>query len=64
MATAHPRLVGSDLGTLKDKIGKCIRPGDDRGAGEVSEVAYMWPRLDSIEPVQKASYVTKVADQI
>ena len=32
--------------------------------GEFSVVEYVWPRPGETEPVQKASYVTKVADQV
>ena len=33
-------------------------------AGKISEVTYMWPRPGSDTPIQKTTYVTKVADQI
>jgi len=29
-----------------------------------NEVAYMWPRPGSTEPVQKVTFVTKVGDQV
>jgi hypothetical protein len=33
--------------------------------GKIAEVSYMWPRPGAdTTPVQKVSYVTKVADQI
>jgi hypothetical protein len=33
--------------------------------GKLDEVGYMWPRPDAdTTPVQKVSFVTKVADQV
>lgn len=64
--TAHPKLVGNSLKDLKDKAGKAL--GREIYAvakeGQISEVAYMWPRPDTTEPVQKYSYATKVDDQV
>jgi signal transduction histidine kinase len=64
--TAHPTLVGKSLKDLKDKAGKPL--GQDIYAaakeGTISEVSYMWPRPGTTEPVQKLSFVTKVADQV
>jgi len=64
--TAHPSLVGKSLKELKDKAGKAL--GEEIYAtakeGAIGEVAYMWPRPGSTDPVQKISYVTKVADQV
>jgi signal transduction histidine kinase len=64
--TAHPTLVGKSMKDLKDKAGKPI--GEDFYAtakvGSISEVAYMWPRPSTTEPVQKVSFVTKVDDQV
>jgi len=64
--TAHPTLVGKSMKDLKDKAGKPI--GEDFYAtakvGSISEVAYMWPRPGTTEPVQKVSFVTKVDDQV
>ena len=64
--TAHPSLVGKSLKELKDKAGKPLGQEIYKVAqeGKVSEVAYMWPRPGSTEPVQKVSFVTKAGDQI
>lgn len=64
--TAHPKLVGTDLHTLKDKNGKPfgVEMLEKAREGEVSEVAYMWPRPDGTEPVEKSSYITKVSGQL
>jgi signal transduction histidine kinase len=64
--TAHPSLVGKSLKDLKDKAGKALGEEIYKAAkeGQVSEVAYMWPRPGTTEPVQKVSYVTKVGDQV
>src|ERR1700730_6275231 len=60
--TAHPKLVGTNLRTLKDKNGKPFGQEMLDGAreGEISLVSYMWPRPDGTEPVEKDSYVTRV----
>jgi signal transduction histidine kinase len=64
--TAHPSLTGKSLKDLKDKAGKPLGEEMYKVAkeGQVSEVAYMWPRPGQQEPVQKVSYVTKVGDQV
>jgi len=64
--TAHPSLVGKSLKELKDKAGKPLGEEIYKVAqgGKISEVAYMWPRPGSTEPVQKVTFVTKVGDQI
>ena len=64
--TAHPSLVGKSLKDLKDKAGKAL--GEEMykvaAEGKVAEVAYMWPRPGTTDPVAKVSYVTKVGDQV
>ena len=64
--TAHPKLVGKSLKELKDKAGKPL--GQEIYAtakeGKISEVAYMWPRPGTENPVPKVSFVTKVGDQV
>jgi signal transduction histidine kinase len=64
--TAHPSLTGKSLKELKDKTGKPL--GEEiyksAEAGKITEVAYMWPRPGSTDPVQKVSYVTRVGDQV
>ena len=64
--TAHPSLVGKSLKELKDKAGKPLGEQIYKVAqgGKISEVAYMWPRPGSTEPVQKVTFVTKAGDQI
>lgn len=64
--TAHPSLTGKSLKELKDKSGKALGEEIYKVAqeGKISEVAYMWPRPGSTDPVQKVSYVTKVGDQV
>ena len=64
--TAHPKLVGQSLKELKDKAGKALGAEMYQVAkeGKVAEVAYMWPRPGSNDPVAKVSYVTKVGDQV
>ena len=66
MFTAHPTLTGKSLKDLKDKSGKAHGEEIYKSAqeGKISEVAYMWPRPGTTEPVQKVSYVTKVGDQV
>ena len=65
--TAHPSIKGQQLKSLVDKNGKKL--GEEMVAkaaeGKVVEVDYMWPRPGAdTTPVQKVSYVTKVADQV
>lgn len=64
--SAHPSLVGKSLKDLKDKAGSPL--GEEIYAnaktGEVTEVAYMWPRPGEEEPVEKVAYVTMIGDQI
>ena len=64
--TAHPSLVGKSFKDLKDKTGKAI--GEEMTAaaaeGKTAEVAYMWPKPGTTDPVQKVTYVTKIGDQI
>ena len=65
--TAHPALKGKSLKDLKDKNDKALGAEMMKVAseGKVEEVSYMWPRPGAdTAPVQKVSYVTKVADQV
>lgn len=66
--TAHPspQLRTMKMGDIKDKAGFALGAEMMKVAkeGAYSEVAYMWPRPGTENPVQKVSYVTKVADQI
>jgi signal transduction histidine kinase len=67
--TAHggnPAMVGQNARALIDKNGKKL--GEEiltvAVEGKLNVVEYMWPRPGQTEPVPKASYVTKVADQV
>ena len=65
--TAHPAIKGQQIKSLVDKNGKKL--GEEIVAnaadGKIAEVSYMWPRPGAdTTPVQKVSYVTKVADQV
>jgi signal transduction histidine kinase len=67
--TAHgadAAVVGQSMRDVTDKAGKKI--GEEFYAvaaeGEFNVVEYMWPRPGETEAVPKASYVTKVGDQI
>jgi signal transduction histidine kinase len=64
--SAHPSLTGKSMKDLKDKAGDAIGTKfyGQAKEGVVSEVAYMWPRPGSNDPVQKVSLVTKVGDQV
>jgi Single Cache domain 2 len=66
LLTAHPKLVGTDLRTIKDKNGTPFGKEmyDSAQEGKITEVAYVWPRPDGTEPVEKVSYITKVNSQI
>jgi hypothetical protein len=63
---AHPKLVGSDLRTLKDVNGKPFGAEmlDEAREGEITEVGYMWPRPDATDPVPKNSYIIRVGDHV
>lgn len=64
--TAHPTLVGKSLKDLKDKAGKALGQEmyDSAKEGQIIEISYKWPRPGTTEPVDKISYVTRVADQV
>ena len=64
--TAHPTHVGKNMKEMKDKKGKAFGAEMYKvaEAGKYKQVAYMWPKPGSEEPVQKMSYVTKVGDQV
>jgi signal transduction histidine kinase len=63
---AHPTHVGTNLRELKDKRGKDFGAEmfDVAEEGKVKEVAYMWPKPGSDEPVEKVTYVTRVGGQV
>jgi signal transduction histidine kinase len=64
--TAHPTHLGKNLKELKDKNGKAFGQEIFKVAeeGKTKQVTYMWPKPGKTEPSQKASYVTKVGDQV
>jgi signal transduction histidine kinase len=64
--TAHPSLAGKSMKDLKDKADQPLGSKfyEQAKEGNVSEVAYMWPRPGSTDPVKKVSLVTKVGDQV
>ncbi len=65
--TAHPALMGKKIQDIVDKTGKKLGEEMQKVAaeGKLTEVSYMWPRPGAdTTPVQKVSFVTKVADQI
>jgi signal transduction histidine kinase len=62
---ANPALIGNSFCGLVDKAGKKIGEEFCKAAeGKFSLVEYVWPRPGETKPVPKASYVTKVGDQI
>ena len=65
--TAHPAIKGQQIKALVDKNGKKLGEAivSSASEGKFAEVDYMWPRPGAdTTPVQKVSYVTKVADQV
>jgi signal transduction histidine kinase len=65
-SNANPAIIGTDLKTLTDKNGKKLGQEmvDTAKEGTFAEVAYMWPRPGTTEPVQKVSYVTKIGAEL
>jgi hypothetical protein len=66
--TAHvnPRLIGTDIRTLKDpKDGSPLgqKLYDAAKEGAVTTVDYYFPRPAGTEPLPKEAYVTRVGDQ-
>ena len=68
-AIASPPSVpaGTDARTLKDSTGKVFGPelyaAAQKPEGQITEVSYMFPRPGADKtPVQKVSFVTRVAD--
>ena len=63
---ANPALVGQSIYALTDAAGKKF--GEEIHAvaadGELNVVEYVWPRPGATEAVPKATYVTKVSDQV
>jgi signal transduction histidine kinase len=63
--TAHPKIKGTKVQTLKDANGVAFGEKFTTATeGKVSEVGYLWPRPGSDKPVPKVTYFTKVTDQI
>jgi signal transduction histidine kinase len=63
---AHPTHVGTNLKDLKDKRGKAFGAEMFKVAeeGKVKKVSYMWPKPGSDKPVEKITYVTRVAGEV
>ena len=63
---ANADLVGRSLRDLEDKAGTPLGQEiyEQATAGEIVEVAYMWPRPEEEAPTDKVSLVTKVGDDI
>jgi signal transduction histidine kinase len=63
---ANPALVGQRIYDMADAAGKKF--GEEFHAvateGEFHVVEYVWPRPGETEPVPKATYVTKVREQV
>jgi signal transduction histidine kinase len=63
---ANPTLVGQSIYETTDATGKKF--GEEFHAvareGEFNIVEYVWPRPGETDPVPKATYVTKVRDQV
>jgi signal transduction histidine kinase len=63
---ANPGLVGQSIYDLTDAAGKKF--GEEIHAvatdGELNVVEYVWPRPGETAAVPKATYVTKVSDQV
>ena len=69
LTTAHganSALIGQSMRDIKDKAGKAI--GEEFYAvateGKFNAVEYVWPRPGETEPSPKASYITKLGNQI
>jgi signal transduction histidine kinase len=65
--TVHPKLTGQKIQDIVDKNGK--RFGEEMmqvaKQDQIVEVSYFWPKPgDDSTPVEKISFVTKVANQI
>ena len=63
---ANSALIGQSMRDIKDKAGKAI--GKEFYAvateGKLNVVEYVWPRPGETEPSPKASYITKMGNQI
>jgi signal transduction histidine kinase len=67
--TAHgadPAMLGRNIYELTDAAGKKFGEEIQTGAteGEFHVVEYVWPRPGETEAVPKATYVTRVGDQV
>jgi signal transduction histidine kinase len=62
----NPAMVGQNAHAVTDKAGKKVGEAIYAAAveGKFNVVEYVWPRPGQTEAVPKASYVTKVADQV
>ena len=66
MIIADPTNVGQNIKSIKDSTGKSF--GNEMFAtakeGVISEIDYMWPRLNTTGPVEKHSYYTRIGDEV
>ena len=61
---ANPALVGQSIYALTDAAGKKFGEEIHAAEGELNVVEYVWPRPGETGAVPKATYVTKVGDQV
>ena len=66
IVTAHPTNKGKKLRDIEGKHGAAFGQEIMQTAtqGAIKEVTYWWPRPGSDEPFEKATFYTKVGDQI
>jgi hypothetical protein len=66
IVTAHPTMKGKQLREIKGKHGAPFGEMIMQNAteGTIKETTYWWPRPGSDEPFEKATFYTKVGDQI
>ena len=58
--TAHPTLKGGQLNDFP----RGVEVMHGASEGKVGEITYPWPRPDTIKPLEKHTFYTKVRDQI
>lgn len=64
--SAHPSLLGQNVKSIEDVNGLALgqQMFDTAAEGAISEIAYMWPRPNETEPMQKLSYYTRIGDEV
>jgi hypothetical protein len=58
--TSHPTLKGGQLNDFP----RGVEVVHGASEGKVGEITYAWPRPDTIKPLEKHTFYTKVRDQI